>query len=896
MSGIRFTLLLLLIVITGGNYSHAQFHGKNNTANNIIDPGETIHNPSSSKATETDTIYSSLIKENFIVNNFDGNYGADQIYAAAAIDGKGNYAITWLDYRNENSDIYVQFFNSNDEKIGSNIKVNQQTALLYDPPSIAANNNGNFVIAWLKENNTIEVQGFNVNSVNIDNNFETKIPAFSRPSVTVSDNGSFIICWSGDNIMAELFDRKGTPIKTDIILNELGTFHSGFVPGENVAVDDKGNFYIAWITYETNNVSKVYLQVLDSLGEKVNNNILVTNLNDGSNKNSLQIAATNKGNVILAWQYSNSVNGNYTSGEKIRIYSPKGYFVTDDISLDNVPDKIVSGGDSTFFISYSSVDNQGNQKRYIQKININGEVIDDKEINFNTNKNFVINDITLTDVVNNHFIVVPELKERDDANIYVQKFNTGLEATGTFTRVHDDSGSAYQLRPIVKFNKKGESIVLWEDKRNGRFDLYAQLYDKDFNPVGSNVMINETDAELVTLIDKKVQCLSDGSFVIAYSYYEDNNYNNKVFLRLINDNYLGNNVSVKTEDLYENLNLALNINSNDEILVCFYSSMNAFLRKYDKGLIPLTSRIKFIQYQYIHSKMVNFYDFAVSVDTDFNILAAGRLTNSNNYQIIGKFFNEEGEETSNFTITNKNNINYTDIKCMNDKEDYAVFFHDYNKVYVMRRYYLDREYFLKNEFDIQSYFYDNIINLIEFKNKKLLLTFNSFPNVMAVFINDNKRDIKLCKVHTYSYPHPSDLYSQNFGGYCTDYFNNRLFITYEKNNPATGYDIQANVQVIDSINFNDDNFRILPIKDALLDNYPNPFNSNTKITYKLAAYHKVKLTIYDVLGREVQVLVNRYQERGTYNVEFNGSSLASGIYIYRFEAFDKIVKKMILLK
>jgi hypothetical protein len=82
----------------------------------------------------------------------------------------------------------------------------------------------------------------------------------------------------------------------------------------------------------------------------------------------------------------------------------------------------------------------------------------------------------------------------------------------------------------------------------------------------------------------------------------------------------------------------------------------------------------------------------------------------------------------------------------------------------------------------------------------------------------------------------------------------------------------------------------------LLHNYPNPFNSRTSIQYKLAAYHKVKLTVYDILGREVKVLVDRYQERGTYEVDFNASGLASGIYFYCLEAFDTIVNKMILLK
>ncbi|MEJ2615335.1 MAG: T9SS type A sorting domain-containing protein [Ignavibacteriaceae bacterium] len=893
-------LLLTFILFIASVYSIAQIHNEeaadrnNFISNNHFSENKAVQKIPVSNETETDTIYPSFIKEDFIVNSFAGEFGADQIHAAAAIDGKGNYAVAWLDYRNERTDIYIQFFNSNDEKTGPNIKVNQQDADLYNPPSIAANRNGDFVIAWRQDYNTIEARGFNIAGRKIDSNFSINITAFSEPSVAVIDNGSFLICWNGDNITAELFDRRGNLIKKGILINESGTFNSGFVPGKNVANDNKGNFYIVWCNYENDILPKIYLQVIDSTGRKVNNNIVVSGVKNS--KNSPRIASANDGNFLIAWDYSSSYNNTYTSGIKIRIYNSEGYFVTNEISIDHSPDNVLSGGDSTFFLSYLNVDEQGHQQKYIQRVNTKGKVLEKKELKFNTNKDLLITGIDLTNAVNDHFIIVPEFKERDDANIYVQKFNTDLEAVGTFTEVHDDSGSAYQLKPMVKFNNKGESIVLWEDKRNGRFDLYGQLYDMDFNPVGNNIMIDETDAELLTLVDKKVQCLSDGTFVIAYSYYEDNNYNNKVFLRLINKDYSGENVQLKDEQIYSNLKLALNINSRDEILVCFYSDINAYLRKYDKKLNPVSPQIKFIQYQYININLINFYIGAVSIDTAFNIMAAGRLSGSGISKIAGKFFNQTGEETSNFVIAENSSLSYSGIKCANDNGSYAVIYNDYYNVYIKRRYFLDREYFINTEFTIQGNTYNSSLNLVEFNNQKILVTFNSFPDVMAAFINDNKREIKLSKLHTYSYSSQTDYNTQNFVNNYADFYNDRLFFTYENGNPGTGYDIQANVQNIDSINFNKETFLVFPAEDALLDNYPNPFNSRTRITYKLAAYHKVKLTIYDILGREVKVLVDRYEDRGTYEVDFNASGLASGIYIYRLDAFDTIVKKMILLK
>jgi len=67
-------------------------------------------------------------------------------------------------------------------------------------------------------------------------------------------------------------------------------------------------------------------------------------------------------------------------------------------------------------------------------------------------------------------------------------------------------------------------------------------------------------------------------------------------------------------------------------------------------------------------------------------------------------------------------------------------------------------------------------------------------------------------------------------------------------------------------------------------NYPNPFNPKTVIEYQLPKNSFVNLIVYDVLGREVEILINQEQKTGKYKVEFDGSNLASGIYFYTIKA------------
>ena len=89
----------------------------------------------------------------------------------------------------------------------------------------------------------------------------------------------------------------------------------------------------------------------------------------------------------------------------------------------------------------------------------------------------------------------------------------------------------------------------------------------------------------------------------------------------------------------------------------------------------------------------------------------------------------------------------------------------------------------------------------------------------------------------------------------------------------------------------------LPDKFDLQQNYPNPFNPVTTIEYQLPQEGLVKLGVYDLLGREIKTLVNEKKSAGKYEVNLDLSEMASGIYIYKFQAKDFVsVKKMTLLK
>jgi hypothetical protein len=100
----------------------------------------------------------------------------------------------------------------------------------------------------------------------------------------------------------------------------------------------------------------------------------------------------------------------------------------------------------------------------------------------------------------------------------------------------------------------------------------------------------------------------------------------------------------------------------------------------------------------------------------------------------------------------------------------------------------------------------------------------------------------------------------------------------KENIPRKSVDVQ-NIETIDIIN------------------YPNPFNPETTIKYRIPEDGFVTLRIYDVLGREVKLLVSEQKTKGEYSINFDASALVSGMYFYQLKVNNIIsTKKMMLLK
>jgi len=113
--------------------------------------------------------------------------------------------------------------------------------------------------------------------------------------------------------------------------------------------------------------------------------------------------------------------------------------------------------------------------------------------------------------------------------------------------------------------------------------------------------------------------------------------------------------------------------------------------------------------------------------------------------------------------------------------------------------------------------------------------------------------------------------------------------------PATG--LSGTARVGNGVPVATEEAEDVPTAFRLDQNYPNPFNPMTTIPYVLPTPERVRLVVYDLLGRQVAVLVNAMQPTGTHQVQFDASRLPSSVYFYRLTAGRfSLTRKMILLK
>ncbi len=261
----------------------------------------------------------------FRINTYTTN---TQTNPSIAIDSDGDFVISWQSQNQEVSTgnyfgIYAQRYNSNGATNGGEFRVNTYTTNTQSNPSVAIDSDGDFVISWSSLSQTgdtsygIYAQKYNssggpVNSEIHVNSTTASIQKF--PSVAMDDDGDFVISWVSNNqdasttygIYAQRYNTSGAVAGGEFLVN---TFTTSNQSNPSAVMDNTGNFVIAW---ESNNQDGsqygVFAQRYSNLGATQGNEFRVNTFTSDVQKAS-SVAMDSNGNFIVIWQ-SNNQDGN----------------------------------------------------------------------------------------------------------------------------------------------------------------------------------------------------------------------------------------------------------------------------------------------------------------------------------------------------------------------------------------------------------------------------------------------------------------------------------------------------------------------------------------------------------------------------------------------------------
>nr|NQU93344.1 hypothetical protein [Bacteroidota bacterium] len=206
--------------------------------------------------------------DNFKIN--DNTPDTDQRNASISCDLAGNFAVSWQDDRNENSDVYAQRFLNNGNPIGDNFRVNESIANLYEyNADLAMDNAGNFMIAWDDQRNgfkgDIYAQSYLSDGTATGENTKVNDDEGSEnqqwPSIAVDGSENFIIVWldtrnDGDEVYAQRFTSEGATLGNNFKVNDdTSRYNLHWSPV--VAADANGNFIIAWVDTEDGGLDRI---------------------------------------------------------------------------------------------------------------------------------------------------------------------------------------------------------------------------------------------------------------------------------------------------------------------------------------------------------------------------------------------------------------------------------------------------------------------------------------------------------------------------------------------------------------------------------------------------------------------------------------------------------------
>ena len=426
------------------------------------------------------------VLDEFPVNTETSNNQRD---SSIAMDADGNFVIAWTDSAQDASGygIYAQRYNADGSTAGSEFRVNTETALNQQSPSIAMDADGDFVIAWQSysqdASNTdgVYAQRYSANGIKAGAEFLVNTKTSDNqdsPSIAIDADGDFVIAWEdthGDSsfrgIYAQRYTADGSPAGIEFLVN---TFTTENQDNASIAMNAGGNFVIAWESYEQDgDLNGIYAQRYTADGNTTGIEFRVNTETSGHQSNP-SIAMDADGDFVIAWEsYGQESESNDGYGIYAQRYTADGSPAGIEFLVNTfIPDhqrspSIAMDADDDFVIAWQSYsqDASNTDGVYAQRYSADGS---------KAGAEFPVNSTTLNSQSApsiamdsfGEFVIAWHSYDQDASNtdgIYAQRYKGASQTVDLNLVVQDDvdpvaPGGAFVYSLITTNNGTGTAL------------------------------------------------------------------------------------------------------------------------------------------------------------------------------------------------------------------------------------------------------------------------------------------------------------------------------------------------------------------------------------------------------------------------------------------------------
>ena len=357
--------------------------------------------------------------------------------------------------------------------------------------SVAMDTSGNFVIAWQSDNQDgsyrVFAQRYDSDGTPVGSEFQVDtyddLWSQESPSVAMDANGNFVITWmnyevdaNGYDIFAQRYDSDGTPVGSDFLVFTHPSVSSEY---PSVAMDASGNFVIAWQIDNQDGSYRVFAQRYDSDGTPVGSEFQVDTYDDLWSQESPSVAMDANGNFVITWMnYEVDANGYDIFAQR---YDSDGTPVGSDFLVFTHPSvsseypSVAMDASGNFVIAWQ-IDNQDGSYRVFAQRYYSDGTPDGSEFQVNTHTEGYQGSASVATDANGNLVIAWESDGQDGSSygIFAQKYDSDGNPVGSEFQVNVCTVGA-QRHPSVAMDASGNFVIAWEsDGQDGSgYGVYA---------------------------------------------------------------------------------------------------------------------------------------------------------------------------------------------------------------------------------------------------------------------------------------------------------------------------------------------------------------------------------------------------------------------------------------